>query len=97
MLFPIFLSNTIWGTKDNWVSYTTVNGIAKTVTGIQSITTVADWKTYLSNNPLQLVYELATPITYQLNPTAIKSLLGNNNVFADTNGDIDLEYFSKIE
>ena len=91
------LSNTIWGTKDNWVSYTTVNGIAKTVTGIQSITTVADWKTYLSNNPLQLVYELATPITYQLNPTAIKSLLGNNNVFADTNGDIDLEYFSKIE
>lgn len=45
----------------------------------------------------QVVYELATPITYRLNPTAIKSLLGNNNVWADTNGDIDLEYFSKIE
>ena len=26
-----------------------------------SITTVADWKTYLSNNPVTVVYELATP------------------------------------
>lgn len=45
----------------------------------------------------QVVYELATPLTYQLNPTAIKSLLGNNNVFADTNGDVSLQYFSKEE
>ena len=41
------------------------------------------------------VYELATPLTIQLTPTAIKSLRGVNNVYANT-GDIkDAEYFSK--
>lgn len=46
-------------------------------------------------NGVQLVYELATPLTIQLTPTAVKSLLGSNNVWADT-GDIkDAEYFSK--
>ena len=48
-------------------------------------TTVADFKTAM--NGVQLVYELATPLTIQLTPTAVKSLLGSNNVWADT-GDI---------
>jgi hypothetical protein len=56
---------------------------------------VAEWKTWLSTHNLQAVYELATPQTYQLTPTQVKSLLGTNNVWADT-GDIEeLEYFSK--
>jgi hypothetical protein len=43
----------------------------------------------------QVVNIGATPITYQLTPTQVKSLLGTNNVWADT-GDIEeLEYFSK--
>lgn len=32
----------------------------------------------------QLVYELATPVTYQLSPTDISVLLGTNNIFSDT-------------
>jgi hypothetical protein len=41
---------------------------------------------------LQVKYELATPITYQLTPTQIKSLLDNNNAWCDT-GDIkSLQY-----
>ena len=41
------------------------------------------------------VYELATPITYQLTPTAVKSLLGSNNVWAST-GDInDVVYLTQ--
>lgn len=55
------------------------------------ITSVDDWKTWLSTNNLQLVYELATPITYQLTPTQIKSLLGNNNAWCDT-GDVNVKY-----
>ena len=39
----------------------------------------------------QLVYELATPITYHLTPQEITSLLGVNNVWADT-GNSDVEY-----
>ena len=30
--------------------------------------TVSEWKTYLSQNPIKLWYELQTPITYQLTP-----------------------------
>ena len=37
------------------------------------------------------VYELATPTTYQLTPTEVKTLLGANNIFADT-GAVDVEY-----
>jgi hypothetical protein len=40
---------------------------------------------------VQLVYELATPQTYQLTPTEVKLLLGENNVWADT-GDTTLTY-----
>ena len=42
-------------------------------------------------NGVQLVYELATPITYQLTPQEITSLLGENNLWADT-GNSDVEY-----
>lgn len=38
---------------------------------------------YLLEHPLQLVYELTTPITYQLTPTEITLLAGVNNVWAD--------------
>ncbi len=35
----------------------------------------------------QIVYELATPQTYQLTPTEVTTLLGSNSVWADT-GDV---------
>ena len=38
---------------------------------------------YANGNPMTICYPLATPITYHLTPTEIKSLLGNNNVWAD--------------
>ena len=53
--------------------------------------TVAEWKTYLASNNLQIVYPLATPIIAQLTPTEITTLLGTNNVWSDT-GDITVEY-----
>lgn len=40
---------------------------------------------------VQLVYELATPIHYPLTPQEITSLLGANNIWADT-GDVSVEY-----
>ena len=45
-------------------------------------------------NGVQLVYELATPQTYQLTPTEVKSLLGVNNIFADT-GEVDVQIWTK--
>jgi len=43
-------------------------------------------------NGVQLVYELETPQTYQLTPTQVNSLLGQNNVWADTGDVLDAEY-----
>jgi len=43
----------------------------------------------------QVVYDLTTPITYQLSPTAINTLLNTNNIFADTGDILDGEYWSK--
>lgn len=40
---------------------------------------------------VQMLYELATPQTYQLTPTQVLTLLGVNNVWSDT-GNITLEY-----
>lgn len=40
----------------------------------------------------EVCYKLATPLTIQLTPTQVKSLLGVNNIWADT-GDVDIIYF----
>ena len=42
---------------------------------------------------VQLCYELATPITTQLTPTEIRSLLGRNNIWSDA-GDVTVCYHS---
>jgi len=49
----------------------------------------------VANKDVELVYELETPQTYQLTPTAVKSLLGSNNLWASTGQIETLEYFTK--
>ena len=43
-----------------------------------------------------LVYELATPITYQLDPVTVRALVGDNNVFSDV-GDTSVKYKDSIQ
>lgn len=45
----------------------------------------------------QLVYELATPITYQLTPQEISTLAGENNVWSNTNSDTTIIYKAQAE
>jgi len=47
-------------------------------------------KTWLSNNPLQIVYELATHTTVQLTPTEVTTLIQGNTFMSD--GEINLTY-----
>lgn len=68
----------------NWI-YAKANGL----------TTAADFKAWLSSNPIDVVYKLATPQTYQLTPAKINTLLGNNSIFADT-GNVDVKYHADI-
>lgn len=50
-----------------------------------------DFRAALAQNPVTIVYPLETPQTYQLTPTEVKTLLGENNVWADS-GDVEITY-----
>lgn len=76
-----------WGDYPSFVS-THISGI---IAGINTITTVADWKTYLASNNLQVVYELATPLTTQLTPQTLRLLQGNNTLWTNAEG-LEVEY-----
>ena len=54
--------------------------------------TIEAWTAWLANNPLQVVYELTTPITYQLTPQQI-NMFKNNNSFTANENDISLTYW----
>ena len=58
---------------------------------VSVVQTIEGGKAWFSENPTQLCYELDTPITVQLTPRQINTLLGSNNIFADT-GDVDVDY-----
>ena len=76
-----------WGSYDGWFSNDGVN----LITGVKSVTTVENWKSYLQNSPLAFVKPLATPQTYQLAPEEVTTLLGQNNIWADC-GPSTVEY-----
>lgn len=54
--------------------------------------TTADFKTAMSG--VQLAYKLAAPQTYQLTPTEVATLLGDNTIWAST-GDVSVTYYAK--
>jgi hypothetical protein len=62
----------------------------------QSADTVAKVTQWFADNPSQFVYKLAEPITYHLAPTQIRTLVGNNNIWADTGDIIEGKYFKSL-
>ena len=46
-------------------------------------TSVAAFETFLASSPLQVVYKLITPITYDLTGDELARIVGQNNVFAN--------------
>ena len=59
-----------------------------------SVTTVQELKAWLSDNNLQIVYELATPQTIQLTPQEIKLLVGDNTIWSD--GQVTMVYSADV-
>lgn len=62
---------------------------------MDSSDTVQDWKDYINaqitaGTPIQICYELATPITYQLTPMQVAALV-TNNVWTNA-GDVTVSY-----
>ena len=78
------------GTVGVCIYATEAANIGFTLTG--NAMTLDEVKTYLASNPLQVCYELATPQTYQLTPTEVQTLLGENNVWADAGAILEMTY-----
>ena len=89
-------SATFAGTDENSGIYVSSGYLWVRIPAMREMTAVADWTTYLSNNPLQVCYELATPITYQLTPTQVELLIGQNNVWSDSNEAVTLTYVIEL-
>ena len=52
----------------------------------------ADFKDSLTGQVV--IYKLATPVTYQLDPITLKTLRGQNCIWSDANGNIELSYWT---
>lgn len=50
---------------------------------------------YENGTPLMVVYPMSTPIEYQLSGTEIMSLIGNNVLWSDLNGNLNVTYKKK--
>ena len=73
--------NVIWGNG-------TIGSIYIQTSAYTDLSSFINW---LSELNAFAIYELATPVTYQLTPQEIRTLLGVNNIWADT-GDVAVEY-----
>lgn len=71
------------------ISCQTNGVVGVTLTG--EATTVDAVKAYLAEHPLQVVYPLASPQTYTLTSTEVKTLLGENRIYADA-GQVMVQY-----
>lgn len=66
------------------------------IIGDTPVELIAAWRNYLAENNIQVVFSLTTPEVYQLEPEEVKTLLGVNNIYADT-GDVEVTYRADID
>ena len=83
-------TNKAWGSMVNYEF-----GISGTSMRLHNdtVSTSAELETQL--NGIHLKYLLTTPITLSITSQDVTTLIGNNNIFTDTNGDTSLEYYTK--
>ena len=59
------------------------------------ITSVEEFRAWLSTNKLQVAARLATPYEIQLDPITVQTLIGDNTIWTDTNGENTIKYLKK--
>ena len=60
-----------------------------------TVTTKAEARQWFADNPTEVVYPLAEPLTYQLTPTEVALLKGQNNVWTDS-GEVEVTYKADV-
>jgi hypothetical protein len=90
-----FVTRTGLGGGDDHCCITNSGKTLVCVLADQNITTKAQATQWFADHPTTFVYELATPNTLSVDPVAISSRLGENNIFADVGGsNIEVEYYA---
>ena len=64
------------------------------ILGLADLQAFKDW---LDLNPVDIIYELATPIEVQLTAQQIAAIKGINTISSDTNGNIEVTYKESIK
>ena len=70
------------------------SGIIRWVDADYIDNTYEEFNTAMGDNRIEILYELATPVTYQLTPQQVSSLIGENNIYCST-GSVSVEYKTK--
>lgn len=86
-IFKVLDYNEVFAKAEDNIFGVRANGGLRVYTSLY--TDASTFKTAM--NGQIIAFELATPQTYQLTPTEVKTLLKNNNIWADT-GDVTVEY-----
>lgn len=77
--------------KFRWFS-TSSNIIGISILGSYTLESV---QTDAALGKIEICYELATPIIYQLSPQTIRTLAGENNIWSNANGDMTVTFKKK--
>ena len=59
-----------------------------------NISTIQEFKDWLDTQTVMVIVPLATPVTYQLTPTQLKTLCGTNNIWSNANDNISVSYWT---
>lgn len=83
------------GYPADWTASFNHNASPSLLIGVpSSITSAQDFKDLIANTNLQVVYELSAPVVINLIPTEVVTLLGENNIYANS-GDVEVTYFNE--
>ena len=69
------------------------SGLSASSTSAEAAAALQAW---MQANPLDVVYDIATHITYSLTPADLNTLLGSNNIW-NTAGDAEVEYRADVQ
>ena len=89
--FVVETSGQTWNANVIGIGSSSAGVISISLHNDQTETSVAEIQQFLAQSPAQVVYKLKTPLTVQLTPSQMQTLLGENHLFADT-GDVAVTY-----
>lgn len=69
--------------------------ITDVIGNVGSVSDMASWKAYLTEHPLQVVYPLATPIPFTVTPHELRTIQGDNYIWADCGSTAEVTYIGK--